>query len=229
MILFFLSLAPVLVILTYLYYRDKYEKEPFRFLLISLLAGALTVIPVFVVTFPIKLSFLGNNPYVLAFGNAFLEAAIPEEFFKYLAFLLVVWRNKNFNDFFDGIIYAAYISLGFAAIENVLYVLESGFVIGIIRAVTAVPAHALFGITMGYYFSLAKFIPSYRLVHLIAALLLPIILHGAYDYILMVGEIWLLYLFLPFVAFLWYSGFLLMKKHNDLSIFKPHSSNNHLG
>ena len=92
--------------------------------------------------------------------TAFIVAALTEEGMKFLAFYFFFWKNRNFNERFDGIVYAVYISLGFAGIENILYVFTGGYSVGVIRALTAVPAHALFGIVMGYYFGMAKFNPG---------------------------------------------------------------------
>ena len=89
--------------------------------------------------------------------TAFVVAGFTEELMKYLAFYFFFWQERNFNEKFDGIIYAVYISLGFAAVENILYVFSGGMGVGFVRAFTAVPAHALFGISMGYYFGLARF------------------------------------------------------------------------
>ena len=108
----------------------------------------------------------------------------------------------------DGIVYAVFASLGFATAENVLYVVfryaNVGFV-GIQRAIFSVPAHMLFSITMGYYLSLAKYSLDAKRnkYYLRLSLLIPIILHGIYDYILMSKSSTLLMFFLPFVIFLW--------------------------
>ena len=100
--------------------------------------------------------------------DSFVVAAFTEEAFKYLVFLIFIWRNKHFNERFDGIVYATFISMGFAAVENVLYIIGSGLGTGILRAFTAIPAHAIFGITMGYFLARAKFRPNNKAVNIIA-------------------------------------------------------------
>ncbi len=149
-----------------------------------------------------------------------MVASLNEEAFKLAALTLLIWKSKDFNEKFDGIVYASFISLGFAAIENVLYVFQHGFSTGIARAITAVPAHAFFGITMGFFFGMAKFYPKKRKKYLWMAFLVPFALHGTYDFILMVGHIYLLALFIPFVIYLWISGFKRMKQMNNASIFR---------
>jgi RsiW-degrading membrane proteinase PrsW (M82 family) len=153
--------------------------------------------------------------------QAFIVAGFTEELFKFLALYLLVWRSPSFNEKFDGIVYAVFVSLGFAAVENVMYVMDGGYQTAIVRAITAVPAHALFGITMGYYFGIAHMYSELRSSYLIKALLMPILLHGIYDFILMVGINWLLVLFAFYVVFLYIFGIRKMKTLSDASIFKP--------
>jgi len=110
-------------------------------------------------------------------------ASILEEGFKYFAFKKGIWKSRYFDEFYDGIFYAALISLGFATLENIFYVFDYGIETGLTRAVTAIPAHAFFGITMGFYFGLAKFKLRNRRKNLILAFVVPVILHGLYDLI----------------------------------------------
>ena len=155
--LLILAAAPVLIIAIFIYIRDRYEKEPIGLLLKTLLAGSLTTIPVVFVNGWLA----GYSEYFTGLSQAgytaFVMAACVEEFFKFLALYLLIWRNREFNEKFDGIVYAVYISLGFALVENIMYVTNYGEEAGYMRALTAVPAHALFGVTMGYYFAFAKF------------------------------------------------------------------------
>jgi RsiW-degrading membrane proteinase PrsW (M82 family) len=218
--LIFISVAPVFIIGIYVYLRDKYEKEPFINLLKALLTGILIVLPIVLIenilgTFSAGMTGLSRAAY-----NAFFVASITEEGLKYLAFILLVWNNRNFNEQFDGIVYAVFISLGFAAVENVIYVYKGGYDVGVVRALTAVPAHALFGTVMGYHLGLARFYPQQRPKQLILALLIPFVWHGTYDFLLMGHKQVLLILFIPFIVFFWINGFRNMKKLSDASIFR---------
>ncbi len=218
--LLILSLAPVFIIAGYIYFRDKYEREPIRLLLLSLFVGALTVIPIlfierFLSGFSSLFSGLGKAAW-----NAFVVAAFSEELFKYIALYLLIWKRKEFNDKMDGIVYAVFISLGFAAVENVLYVMGNGFGTGVTRAITAVPAHAIFGITMGFYFGMAKFYEKKRYQLKQKALLYPIILHGIYDFILFTGIDWMSIIFLGFLVYLYISGLKRIKELSNQSIYK---------
>ncbi|MBN2637017.1 MAG: PrsW family intramembrane metalloprotease [Prolixibacteraceae bacterium] len=217
--LLILSLAPVFIIAGYVYFRDKYEKEPTRLLLFALVAGAFTVIPILFVE--LFLSNIGAvfNGLPAAAWNAFVVAAFTEELFKYIALYLLIWKSPEFNEKFDGIVYAVFVSLGFAAVENILYVTGNGFATGITRAITAVPAHAIFGVTMGFYFGMAKFYVKEQPRLKRKALVLPIILHGIYDFILFTGYAWLSVVFIGFVIYLYVSGLKRIKKLSNQSIY----------
>jgi RsiW-degrading membrane proteinase PrsW (M82 family) len=215
-----IALAPVFIIGAYVYYRDKYEREPFKLLLKALCAGAFIVIPILAVEEFFSMFLPYFSGYLKPAYNAFIVAAFSEELFKYAALMLLFWRSKHFNEKFDGIVYAVFISLGFAGVENVLYVTDGGISTGIMRAITAVPAHAIFGVTMGFYTGLAKFYPSNRKILLQKAIFFPILLHGIYDFILMIGIDWLLVVFFVFVLFLYFSGLRRIKKLSDQSIYK---------
>ncbi len=225
MILISVALAPVILLLIYVYRRDKYEKEPKKLLAKVFIFGIISVIPVYFIE--TALTNYWHNKYALpsmqlntAAYDAFVVAAFTEEFFKILVFFIFIWKNKNFNEKFDGIIYAVFISMGFAATENLMYVLGSGFSTGIIRAFTAVPAHAIFAVTSGYFLALAKFKPSGKLIYLILALAVPVLLHGIYDFILLAKNDLLLLFFIPYVIFIFILALKGMKRHSDASVFK---------
>lgn len=153
------------------------------------------------------------------FYSAFCEAGIPEEFCKWILFMLVIWRNRNFNESFDGIVYACFIGLGFACVENILYVFNAdGFLnalgTGLLRALLSVPAHFLFAVIMGYFLSEAKYYRRGKVFYLILSLLIPMFVHGLFDYILMFSDnienelmIGVLYhIFIGFDILLWIFG-----------------------
>jgi len=218
--LLIIALAPVFVIGLYIYFRDKYEKEPIGLLIKSLIIGCLLPIPVvFAEQYLVSImpSLDGGWP---AFYNAFVVAGFTEEFFKYLALFLLIWGNRNFNEKFDGIVYAVFISLGFAAVENIMYVFQHGIGTGYVRALVSVPGHALFGVTMGFYFGLARFYPKKRFIMLIKSLVYPIILHGIFDFILMLGDMRLMALFIPYVIFLYIFGLKKMKNLSERSYYR---------
>ena len=212
----FIALAPVFVIGFYVYYRDKYDKEPLGILFRAILAGVLIGFPVILVESFLSIFAESFGMYRSAY-DAFVVAAFTEEAFKFTALYFLFWKNPNFNEKFDGLVYAVFISLGFAGFENMLYVLRGGAQVGWVRAFTAVPFHALVGIVMGYYFSLAKFIPAFKNRYLKLSFFMPLLLHGIYDFILMSGHPVLLACFIPFVVYMWITGFKKMKTFSENS------------
>jgi RsiW-degrading membrane proteinase PrsW (M82 family) len=221
-----LSVLPSALILLYIYKRDKYEQEPLPLLLKAFGLGTLSVLCIVVAITLLNLIMntepnTGNH-FLDSFVTAFFSAAIPEECFKFLFLYLLIWKNRNFRERFDGIIYAVFVSLGFATLENIMYVMQYGAGVALVRALTAVPAHALFGVAMGYYFSYAKFLPEYQTKYLTRSICVPIVLHGVYDFLCFAEEkfweshpglsVLLLLMFIGFVVFLWIQGFRKIRK-----------------
>ncbi len=222
--LLLISLAPVLIIAFYIYSRDRYEKEPFSELIKALFAGILIVLPAVLIEKLLTTVDPFTDGIPEAAYTAFVVAGLTEETMKFLAFYIFFWNDRNFNEKFDGIVYAVYISLGFAGIENIVYVFTGGIGVGIVRALTAVPAHALFGIIMGYYFSIAKFGGRTKSAYLALALLMPYLFHGLYDFLLMANSPALLTLFVPVFIYFWYTGFRKMAKLSGDSIRNENSA-----
>ena len=184
-----LAIAPVALALIYIYSRDLIAKEPSKALAKAFFSGATIPIIGVIILVSILRVFIGDpdsfeNSYWAAFDSAVIEAAIPEEAFKFFILYWLVWNSKQFDENFDGIVYAVFVSMGFACSENIMYVLENGAATGYIRAFTAIPGHFCFAVIMGYYFSIAKFDSSQREICLAKSLLFPIIAHGIYDYII---------------------------------------------
>ncbi|MDA3910637.1 MAG: PrsW family glutamic-type intramembrane protease [Bacteroidales bacterium] len=207
-----IALIPVVLILAYVYHRDKYNKEPWWLLLFSLIGGALVVPPIIWW----ETGMLNIMPEVetvnqYALYVSFAVAGLCEETSKYLVLLMLVYRSTHFNEKFDGIIYAVFVSMGFALVENIMYVVSGGEGVGLTRALTAVPAHAIFAIAMGFHLARAKFSARKRYRHFALALLVPITLHGTYNYIIMSETNYLLFTFVFYVFLLYRLGFKRMR------------------
>lgn len=218
MALLIVSLAPVIAILFYIYFRDKYEKEPIGILLKGFFMGAILVFPCGIFESLIAPLYVSTEVYTSALWNGFMVAGLIEESMKLLFVMVLFWTDKNFNEKFDGIVYAVFVSLGFAALENVFYVFDGGMGVGIARAFTAVPAHALFGIVMGSYIGLARFDHQRKNRYLWLAFLYPWLFHGLYDFLLMTGNILFILLVIPFMIFLIRNAFKRMKRISDESM-----------
>lgn len=184
------ALAPVAVLIYYIYRRDKYQKEPVKELLKAFGLGIMSVFASLLISTPLgSMGLYGNEPSTLwgALSTSFFGAAVPEEIAKFLMFWLLVRENRFFDERMDGIVYASVVSLGFAAVENIMYLVsnyESWMAVGISRALFSVPAHFFFGVLMGYYYSLYRFCPSESKAYGWLILGAPIIAHGLFDTVL---------------------------------------------
>lgn len=221
--LLLVAVAPVFIIILYIYLKDKYEKEPKRLLFYNFLLGAIVsiiVTSILYYVFDIVLPLPNETSILQQFIKAFFVVGLIEEFSKYIIVRYFAQPNKAFNEPFDGIVYAVMVSMGFAATENIFYVLEGGYTTALARAFTAVPAHATFGILMGYFMGKAKF-SNNRIVLNLSGLFLAILFHGSYDF----------FLFIDFVPGIWigaivslFIGIVLsrkaIKRHQQDSNFK---------
>ena len=217
------AIAPVFIIIIYIYVKDKYEKEPKRLLIYNFLFGAIVSIIVTTIlyyVFDYILPLKDEHSILQQFIKAFFVVGLTEEFSKYIIVRYYAQPKPDYNEPFDGIVYAVMVSMGFAATENIFYVLDGGYQTALVRAFTAVPAHATFGILMGYYMGKAKFSNNKTILNLVG-LLLAILFHGSYDF----------FLFIDFVPGIWIGAFLSLvvgillsrkaiKKHQERSHFK---------
>lgn len=205
--LFITAITPGVALALALYFFDRYDKEPLKMLLKVFLMGIIVVIPTALIEN--VLSAVNMFPGILGVAfTAFLVAGFTEEFMKRLVVVKTVYLNPVFDEKLDGIIYCAFSALGFATIENVMYVVFSFSdveSVGLYRAILSVPAHMLFAVTMGYYLSLAKYAltPEESGYYFKKSLIMPALLHGIYDFILMSQSSLLMLLFIPFVIYLW--------------------------
>lgn len=188
-IAFISAILPVLLLLYFVYRKDRLNPEPLGKLLLTFFVGCLSVVPAAFQEMMLQ-PMAPASPVPNGLFTGYVVAGLSEELWKLLLLLLVIWRSRHFDEYFDGIVYACFLSLGFACVENVQYVLGGTDPMGtaLMRGVLAVPAHFLFAVTMGYYVSLAKFDPAHRATHLLKALLFPVLLHGTYDSLLMVSS-----------------------------------------
>lgn len=189
------ALAPAVVALWYIFKKDSAQPEPTKWLAKAFWFGVLSALLSFVFSTPLGLIFglnLDAEVYpsiVDAFADAFLLAAIPEELAKFIMLWLLLRKNPHFDERFDGIVYAVCIGMGFAGIENVMYLfggIEDGSWIstGIARALFSIPGHFLFAVLMGYYYSMYHFGIDRSMKAKAMILVAPILAHGIFDGIL---------------------------------------------
>ena len=229
MLLFLASIAPTVALAYFFYIKDKYEKEPRYLLMKAFLLGVIAVIPVLFLEMKLNVFDASENGDLVSIGyTAFIVAGLVEEGFKFLIFYMLIWRNHEFDEMYDAIVYCVFVSLGFATIENIGYVLSTGFDIALLRSVTAVPAHALFGVSMGYYLGIARFArEQYRAKYFRLGLIMPVILHGIYDFILMSRKYYMITVFIIYIAYLWNRGMKNVRELVERSPYKtPDDKNN---
>ncbi|MFQ5527105.1 MAG: PrsW family glutamic-type intramembrane protease [Thermoanaerobaculia bacterium] len=182
------AVVPSLLLMWYFHARDIFPEPP-RALWAVFGLGVLIVIPVLLVAWPFG-GLVGGvaSPLVSGALAAFLQAAIPEEAFKFLVVWRYAARRPEFDEPMDGVVYGVAASLGFATFENLAYVADSGLGVAVMRALTAVPSHAFLGAIMGYYVGRARFVRGEeRNRWLMKAFIIPVLLHGVYDFPLLAG------------------------------------------
>ena len=183
-----IAILPVVLLMVFIYRQDKYQKEPVKSLIKAFIGGMIAIpLDIIIVTMldlALGETFLAQT----VFFSAFMEAGIPEELCKFIIFMIFIWRDKNFDEYFDGIVYASFIGLGFACVENIEYVFSFGLSTGVVRALISVPGHFLFGVVLGYCLSMAKFHPEKRGTYMLTGLLLAMTAHGLFDWMLMITQ-----------------------------------------
>ena len=225
----FLAILPGVALLIYVYHLDKIEKEPFGLLLKLFIFGCIVVVPVAiveVVLINITAALISTNSILYLAIENFLCVALIEEGFKYLALRLGSWKNKAFNYRFDGIVYAVCVSMGFAIVENILYVRDGGLSTAILRALMSVPGHCIFAVFMGYYYGLAKLQSKMgnpaKAGTLFKAILIPTLLHGAYDFMASCDSSLMSWLFLAFIVGLEIIAFIRIRKFSKEDMPMPY-------
>lgn len=224
--LLFLSILPSIALGVMIYKKDIVEKESPGLLFKLFLGGAigsviLTLLLSMVLEPIIPDLEDSNNNFIYLAINTFFKVALVEEFSKWIFLKKITWKNKEFNYIYDAIVYAVFVALGFATIENIIYVLgsEGGISIAILRAILSVPGHAFDGVFMGYYYGLAKqakINDNIKLFkrNMIFSLLIPVVFHFIFDYLLLSENSILLILYLVFIILLYINAF---KRINKLS------------
>jgi RsiW-degrading membrane proteinase PrsW (M82 family) len=176
-------LPPIIIAALAYFFLDKENKEPLFPTLICFLLGVLIAFPAyFLQEYFWEKEWFTSDSFWAVLGYSFLVVALFEELVKIILLILFPSRSKHTDEPIDLLLYAILIAMGFASLENLLYGLQHGFDVIVVRALTAVPAHAIFGTIMGYYFVRHKFLNiKYSLVF---AFVIPFLIHGLYDFFL---------------------------------------------
>ena len=218
--LIFLALLPCALLLYLILYMDRNEREPLPLVLKVMAWGAAGFVPAVLIE-----GLLGNLPFLKTGGlagavlDSFLSVAPSEELCKLAPVLLVVWKDPNFNEENDGIVYAGASALGFALVENLFYVLSKGWAVGVVRTFSSIPLHCFAGIVMGYYLGLAKFNPGRQNRLIATGFFWAYLAHGLYDTFCFSGS-YLALLLLPMIAAIAIIGLKVLKRGREESLLR---------
>lgn len=237
MLLVIMALLPAVVLCVYVFKKDRVEKEPLGLLLTLLLWGALSCFPAAEIEMIMDdvINSVTRNSGINThyFVKYFFGVALVEEAVKFAVLVFITRKNKAFNSLFDGLIYSVFVSLGFAALENVFYVLDYGFTTAVMRAFLSVPGHMFFAVMMGYHYSMWHIFDKAAQVErelkaagrisqdakeysskgsMVLCLVVPVIAHGLYDFCCMLDEWWATLALVAFVGFMYVHCFGKIKK-----------------
>jgi protease PrsW len=186
-----LALAPGIAIAFFIYWKDKFNREPAKYLIVCFLLGMLSTIPAIIIqksADPVLNNFFTSKTIYYYAAFAYLVVGLSEELSKFLMLRWYAYPKKAFDEPMDGIVYSVMVSMGFATLENVLYVQQGGLQVALLRMFLSVPAHAAFAVLMGYYVGLAKFNKERSGILLVKGVLAAAFFHGSFDFFLFVQQ-----------------------------------------
>ncbi|MFE3834019.1 glutamic-type intramembrane protease PrsW [Bacillus subtilis] len=210
------GIAPGIALLSYFYLKDQYDNEPVHMVLRSFFLGVVVVFPIMFIQYVLEKENVGGGSFFVSF----LSSGFLEESLKWFILMISVYPHAHFDEHYDGIVYGTSVSLGFATLENILYLIGHGVEHAFVRALLPVSCHALIGVIMGFYLGKARFsADKARVKWLILSLVVPSLLHGSYDFILTALSNWIYYM-LPFMVFLWWFGLRKAKKARSVNMMQ---------
>ncbi|MFE5306028.1 glutamic-type intramembrane protease PrsW [Bacillus subtilis] len=210
------GIAPGIALLSYFYLKDQYDNEPVHMVLRSFFIGVVLVFPIMFIQYVLEKENVGGGSFFVSF----LSSGFLEESLKWFILMISVYPHAHFDEHYDGIVYGTSVSLGFATLENILYLIGHGVEHAFVRALLPVSCHALIGVIMGFYLGKARFsADKARVKWLILSLVVPSLLHGSYDFILTALSNWIYYM-LPFMVFLWWFGLRKAKKARSVNMMQ---------
>ena len=218
-----LAVLPAVLLMRYVYRQDHYEKEPlsllFKLILMGVLAGFLSMVLESVGQFFLNLTTLDPESPVYLIVMAFLVVAVVEEGMKYLLMHRCVWKHPAFDYRFDAIVYSVFASLGFAAMENIMYVMGYGLSVVLSRALLSIPAHMSFSVVFGVFYGRARLcanrgrMTQCRL-NILAGYCMAVFFHGFYDSCAMIGTGLSMLLFALFMIVIYVTVFLVVRSES---------------
>lgn len=182
-----LAIAPGIAICLYLFYTDVFNREPRKNLIISFFLGCLAILPA--IFFEKTFEFTQNGTILGTAIFAYIIVGFSEEFSKYIGLRFYAYNQKSFDEPLDGIVYAVMVSMGFATLENIMYAIKfPSLNVVVMRMFLSVPAHATFGVIMGYFIGKAKFDSKKSIGLMITGLAGAILFHGSFDFFIFLNQ-----------------------------------------
>lgn len=226
-----IAVLPVIILGYYIYARDT-QKESKGLIIKLIIGGVMSCFVTLFITGILQkiIPFFAIEHEDLSGLKLFISilfgVGVIEEFSKFLMAYMVGYNNKEFDETYDAILYCVFISLGFALFENILYVSGGGIGIGILRMFTSIPAHTIFGITMGYYYGKAKIAKitntSGQKLYFLLAVWVPALIHAIYDYVAFSGMSGaIIFLFIIVAAIIASRKVNIFSKYNTYLFIKP--------
>ena len=221
-LLLFIASLPIILMCMYIYKKD-YDKEPSYLLKKLFIYGALSIVPIIILELlTSKISVLDTKNFLSLFINVFICVGLIEEGAKWVIVNKSVYNDIEFNHAYDAIVYCVFASLGFALIENILYVYQEGITIGLLRAITTIPAHTFNGVLMGYFLGLSKSDDINKKYNdskhnMFLSLFIPVLTHTIYDYLIFLEDLRAVILFFIFVIIMYIIIFKIVK---NISLIK---------
>lgn len=215
-ILLCLSILPSIILGYIVYKEDKVEKEPASLLTKLILGGVISAILTVIISIILEAIFpflaIENKTTLESLIEILFEVALVEEFCKWLVLKKITWNNKEFNYLYDAIVYAVFVSIGFATLENIFYVLDGGIGVAILRAILSVPGHIFYGVFMGYYYGISKLGEinnrnDIKTKNIILSIAIPTILHSIFDFCITNPNMIFLTIYLVFIILLYINAF----------------------
>ncbi len=226
-----LCVIPSMLILWYIYIKDKSEKEPFYLIIILFIGGIIACLISILISMISKqyipylnMSYYNMNIFEI-FVKVFVIITLSEELTKWIINYITIWRNKNFKHIYDPIIYSACTALGFATFENIIYVTNyynHGIMVAIMRGLISIPSHAVFGIYSGFYLGISKNAymcgkKNKAIKYKILSILAPISLHFIFDLLLIKTNIIKYSLFIIYLTVLYITALKKIKRLSSVS------------
>ncbi|MDX2048978.1 MAG: YhfC family glutamic-type intramembrane protease [Chitinophagaceae bacterium] len=190
MLLLSLAIAPGIAICLYIFFKDQYNKEPRRHLIVSFFLGVLSAfiaLGLQLLLTPLHKALMPQNIFSIAIF-AYLVVALTEEWSKYIMVRYYAFPKKEFDEPYDGIVYSVMVGMGFATIENIMYVMQHGYATAFVRMFLSVPAHGTFAVLMGYSIGKAWINYDRRIMYMMLGLFWAVFFHGTFDFFLFLRE-----------------------------------------